>query len=124
MKRLGEALTEHPAPGTLVAALRGEVDVTNAEELVGQVAAEATNEVERLVLDLSELSFLDSSGIRALIGLVRRVQARGALARGLPLTLLVVSGAHGSAAGTIAQHRSVVGLVGLVLADVAQGAGA
>ena len=80
MKRLGEAVTEHPAPGTLVAALRGEVDVTNAEELVGQVAAEATNEVERLVLDLSELSFLDSSGIRALIGLVRRVQARGALA--------------------------------------------
>jgi anti-sigma B factor antagonist len=80
VKRLGEAVTEHPTPGTLVAALRGEVDVTNAEELVGQVAAEATNEVERLVLDLSELSFLDSSGIRALIGLVRRVQARGALA--------------------------------------------
>ena len=80
MKRLGEAVIDHPDPATLVATLRGEVDVTNAEELARQIAAEATNEVDRLVLDFSELAFLDSSGVRALIGLVRRVQTRGALA--------------------------------------------
>lgn len=80
MKRLGEAVIDSPGPGILVASLHGEVDVTNAEELFGQIAAEATNEVDRLVLDLSDLAFLDSSGVRAVIGLVRRVQARGALA--------------------------------------------
>jgi len=62
---------------TVVVWFAGEMDVTNSDELIGQAGDQATNDVQRLILDLSGLQFLDSSGIRALVALVRRLSARG-----------------------------------------------
>lgn len=65
----------------LIAGLTGEVDVTNAEGIQGEIEQAATGDVTRLVIDLSRLQFLDSSGIRALIWLARQIEARGAAMR-------------------------------------------
>jgi anti-sigma B factor antagonist len=54
---------------TLIAALTGEIDLSNADELERRVT-EAAGEVPGLVVDLTAVSFLDSSGVRVLDHLV------------------------------------------------------
>jgi anti-anti-sigma factor len=54
------------------ARLRGELDMSNAREVGTSIAAAVPNDAFGLVLDLSELSFIDSAGIRTLLSLVGR----------------------------------------------------
>ena len=61
----------------------GEMDMTTAPEL-SQAIERTPDGTELVVIDLSEVSFLDSSGLNAL------VQARRALdARGIAMTVVV-----------------------------------
>ena len=77
--------------------IRGELDAYSApslEDLGANLLAEGTSEI---VLDLSETSFLDSSGLRAILTLQGRVDDdRGELALGNPsepvLRLLEITG--------------------------------
>ena len=64
-----EIREESPQGGPdAVLALRGELDPLSAPDLARCVSAVATRTgVERLVLDLAELTFIDSSGLRALL---------------------------------------------------------
>jgi len=59
-----------------VAHVRGEVDASNAAELRIAVVDRLSNNAGGLVLDLSETSYLDSTGISLLFELARGLGAR------------------------------------------------
>jgi anti-anti-sigma factor len=58
-------------------ALAGELDIVNAPQLEGQLAAIEAGGVETLVLDLREVEFIDSTGLRALIAANERARSAG-----------------------------------------------
>lgn len=61
-----------------VVALHGEIDMNNAEQC-GSLCAAALDDCpgERLVVDMSDVTFVDSSGMQALLELRRIAQLRG-----------------------------------------------
>lgn len=66
---------DDPADGSLVCVARGELDLRSAAELrqtFVDVAPDST-----VLLDLSELTFADSSGLSAIVGGVHSVRERG-----------------------------------------------
>jgi anti-anti-sigma factor len=65
-------ILESIADGSRVIALSGELDLSNATQLEERLAGDIDT-----VLDLSELSFIDSSGIRVLISTAQRAQSEG-----------------------------------------------
>ena len=76
------AVTEHPIDGERhVLAVRGEIDLFTAPELK-QVLAESIEASRiRIIVDLTETTFLDSTALGVLIGAVKRLRSRdGALA--------------------------------------------
>jgi anti-sigma B factor antagonist len=73
-----------PFPGGLVLTLRGELDAYDAPEL-RSVFGDAASENRVVVLDLSAVSFLDSTVLGAIVGLQRRLrEADGELRVVLP----------------------------------------
>jgi anti-anti-sigma factor len=54
---------------TVVAILTGEVDMSNATTVRQQIAESVTPDDDALIVDLSELSFIDSMGLHSLIEL-------------------------------------------------------
>jgi anti-anti-sigma factor len=68
----------------LVACLRGEIDMSNAGQLRHELYAATRNDALGLVLDLSEVDYLDSAGIH----LVHRLR-EGLRARGQQLRLVI-----------------------------------
>ena len=62
--------------GLPVVHLSGEIDRSNAAELGDRVASAVGDHAEGLVVDLSELAFLDSTGIRMLFGLATQLNQR------------------------------------------------
>lgn len=79
-----------PAASGEVLVVRGELDLTNACELANAVS---TTTSETVVLDLAELAFIDSAGMRVVDQQHRRLAAAGR-------TLLVVAPAESRAAWT------------------------
>jgi anti-anti-sigma factor len=61
----------------VVAHLGGELDLVSVPTVQRDVLA-ATAGAQRVVLDLSEVTWMDSTGLRMLDDLVRRYEARGA----------------------------------------------
>jgi anti-sigma B factor antagonist len=61
----------------LVAALQGEIDLSNAGELRMSIVAFISSEADGIVLDLSEVDFLDSAGIQLIYHLREDLRARG-----------------------------------------------
>ncbi len=61
---------------TLVARVRGEIDLSNVEDLRARLVAAVSHDWERLVLDLTETSYLDSTGVRLLFELADRLHGR------------------------------------------------
>lgn len=61
---------------TVVAHLRGEVDLSNVDDLRARLVESVSHTADRLVLDLTSTSYLDSTGVRLLFELARRLQAR------------------------------------------------
>lgn len=57
--------------------LAGEIDLSNATDLERAIAEAVPNSVRGLVLDLSALSYIDSSGIRLLLSLAGSLRWRG-----------------------------------------------
>lgn len=66
--------TEGPA---IVARLSGEIDMSNASELAASIAGSATNDLLAVVLDLSEVDYLDSAGIQMVFSLRESLRVRG-----------------------------------------------
>jgi anti-sigma B factor antagonist len=54
---------------TVVAVLTGEVDMSNAASVRQQIAESVTSDDDALLVDLSDLAFIDSAGLHSLIEL-------------------------------------------------------
>lgn len=79
------------AARALVVHVTGEVDMSNAQD-VGSAIIDATpNEADGVVLDLSQVDYLDSAGIYVVHGLRTSLQARG---QSLIMVIPVTSPVH------------------------------
>lgn len=74
--RCGKAVVTRVPPATVVLALAGEHDITTALSVEG-TAADQLPGCDRLVVDLTEATFIDSSVINALARLARQARSRG-----------------------------------------------
>lgn len=69
---------EGPAEGTRVIALRGELDVATVGRLRAALAPIVEdNSVTKVVVDLVEVTFIDSTGLMTLLNALRRLVRRG-----------------------------------------------
>jgi anti-sigma B factor antagonist len=59
-------------PGFVTAHLSGELDILSVDRLDGQIDALVARAPARVDLDLSQLDFMDSSGLALLLGLANR----------------------------------------------------
>lgn len=57
--------------------MTGEVDLYTAPQLRERVAWAIEDGASRIVVDLADVSFMDSSGLGVLIGALRRLRERG-----------------------------------------------
>ena len=64
-------------PGTSVVTGYGELDIATAPQLLSTVASLAPASTSCIAIDLSAVTFIDSSGINALRSAVRSAHARG-----------------------------------------------
>lgn len=62
--------------GVFIARVDGEIDMSNTGDLQIQIAGSVPNSALGLVLDLSETSYLDSSGIKLMFDLANRLKIR------------------------------------------------
>jgi anti-anti-sigma factor len=67
--------------GVAVAALAGEVDGSNARELRAALVAKLPQDADCLILNLSEIRYLDSSGIELIFELGARLTTRRQMLR-------------------------------------------
>src|SRR4051794_29010924 len=67
-------ITEEDVDGTCAVAVRGELDLRSAPDLCARLEA---HRGERILLNLSDLGFCDSCGLRALICEAREAQIAG-----------------------------------------------
>ncbi|GAA3817115.1 STAS domain-containing protein [Sphaerisporangium flaviroseum] len=73
-------LAAHPddsLPEVAIVSFTGELDYTNAEQLRQDVLGVLTPEHRHLIVDLSELPFCDSTGLRILLALRSLIDDRG-----------------------------------------------
>ena len=61
----------------LVARMTGEIDLSNAEQVGGKVAQATPDHALGVVLDLTEVLYLDSAGLFVINGLRRRLADQG-----------------------------------------------
>jgi anti-anti-sigma factor len=66
-----------PAGRAVIATLTGEIDRLNAADVEAQVEAAVTDEAVGLVLDLSDVTYLDSSGVHLVHAVARALRRRG-----------------------------------------------
>lgn len=67
---------EHTDAGPIIR-LRGELDLASAPQLSVTVAEAASTGTEAVTLDLSEVTFIDSSALRTLVVAGRQLSERG-----------------------------------------------
>ena len=72
---------------TVIATLAGEIDLANADVGEELILAGVPSEADRLILDLSEVAYLDSAGIRLILGVNERLQDRLKMTRRQPMSL-------------------------------------
>ena len=62
--------------GIVLAVVEGEIDLSNAPSLQGELTAAVPNSARGLLLDLSGIEFLDSSGVHMLYDVADRLTTR------------------------------------------------
>jgi anti-sigma B factor antagonist len=71
------ALSQHPVDdATQIVAVQGEIDLFTAPELKTALGEAMESGCDRLVVDLSDTTFLDSTALGVLIGTVKRLRTR------------------------------------------------
>ena len=94
-----------------VVRLSGEIDLSNAEALGAAAEGAVSNRARGLVLDLSEVTFLDSTGLRLVFRLARRLRDRQQALRlvvpdGARIARLLTLSGVTSVAEVVPQHSS------------------
>jgi anti-sigma B factor antagonist len=72
---LARVATAHRG-GRVVIKLSGEIDLSNAFQLEQEIAV-TMGDASAMIIDLTDVEFMDSQGVRLLYHLSRRVTARG-----------------------------------------------
>lgn len=72
---------DHPRPGTAVLALTGDADLHSANELRARLGTSIEAGARVLVVDLSEVTFIDSMALGVLLEAMKRLRARGGVLR-------------------------------------------
>jgi anti-anti-sigma factor len=73
----GLARVEGEQQGTIcLVRLHGEIDLSNAHEVSSAIGTVMGQEARWLVVDLSDITYLDSSGVALLLRLAERLQTR------------------------------------------------
>jgi anti-anti-sigma factor len=72
----GASVRTEDRDGVVVASIVGEVDLSNADRISERLARAIPNAAAGLVIDLSETTYLDSSGVSLVFDLAERLQAR------------------------------------------------
>jgi anti-anti-sigma factor len=75
--RASVSAPESPGATYTVVVLAGEVDATNSDELYGVLESVVNQQPRLLIVDMSELSFMDSTGLRMLLRSTRALDAHG-----------------------------------------------
>ena len=93
-------LTTHTAGNSLVVSFNGRLDALTAQEAEQRLAALIDEGQHRLVLDLAELAYVSSAGLRTLLSTAKRLnKVQGKLAfcalRPAIHDLFVISGLNG-----------------------------
>jgi anti-sigma B factor antagonist len=70
-------VTTRTADGVATVALEGELDIATAPMLDATLAKLERNGTGTLLLDLGRVRFIDSTGLRSLLGARRRAEAAG-----------------------------------------------
>jgi anti-anti-sigma factor len=78
--RVGDVTFERHGE-VIVARLTGEIDMSNAEAIGAAVLDATPNDVLGVVLDLTDVRYLDSAGIYVVFGMRSRLRARGQVLR-------------------------------------------
>jgi len=65
-------LSERDLDGYVVVGLRGELDLSSAPDLRDRLLAILTEQTSTVILDLSDLTFMDSTGLNVLLSTNRR----------------------------------------------------
>ncbi len=94
-----------------VVRLAGEIDLSNAEELAKVAEDAVSNRAQGLVLDLSGVTFLDSTGLRLVFRLARRLRDRQQALRlvvpdGARIARLLTMSGVGTVAEVVPHHSS------------------
>lgn len=77
--------THEASPGCLIVRIEGDVDAESSPDLLEKLTSVLATATDRLVIDLSEVTFFDSAGIRCLLTLRRRAgDRRGCLRLVMP----------------------------------------
>lgn len=91
----GSQISDECSGTTMRIAVRGEIDLSNVQQFREHISAGLADDAEIVVLDLTEVSFIDSSGLNAL--LYAKAQD-GSRLRVIPspalLHLLAITGLH------------------------------
>jgi anti-anti-sigma factor len=66
-----------PIDEILVAHIEGEIDMSNADELGTALSSQVPPDTRALVLDLREVGYVDSAGVRLIFTLRKRLDHRG-----------------------------------------------
>jgi len=69
-------IEQRDADDVVVARLTGELDIAGAEATGRRIAEAVPSSARGVVVDMTELEFIDSSGVSMLFGLARRVGSR------------------------------------------------
>lgn len=71
-----KSLDIHTEGDIVIAELSGEIDLSNARAIGSVVGGGVANDAVALVLDLSEVTYLDSSGVHLVFDLAQRLGGR------------------------------------------------
>ena len=63
--------------GHIRVTVRGDIDLTTVGELSRQLSAAARDEERDVVVDLRDVTFLDSTGVRALVDAYKEAERKG-----------------------------------------------
>ncbi|MDE7436646.1 MAG: STAS domain-containing protein [Lachnospiraceae bacterium] len=70
-------ITKNTENGVLTLALEGRLDTNTAPELEKEISASLTADVQTLILDLKDLEYISSAGLRVLLAAQKKMNKQG-----------------------------------------------
>ncbi|MBD5482266.1 MAG: STAS domain-containing protein [Lachnospiraceae bacterium] len=70
-------ITKNTENGVLTLALEGRLDTNTAPELEKEIGADLTADVQSLILDLKDLEYISSAGLRVLLAAQKKMNKQG-----------------------------------------------